>query len=89
MQLLPFPSVLADSEVSLLSHFPFMLRSRSLLAVMKATCVVFHDIAPAAPLASPASAMAMSLSLGGFLIIPPTGLLPSCVAILAGWVVVA
>jgi len=66
-----------------------MLHSHCLLAPMQDTRVVFPDIAPAAPLASHASAMSMSLSLGVFPIVPPIGLLPSWVAIVASLLVVA
>jgi len=56
---------------------------------MQDTRVVFPDIAPAAPLASHASAMSMSLSLGVFPILPPIGLLRSWVAIVPSLLVVA
>lgn len=55
---------------------------------MKETHVVFSKILPAAPLATSASAMSISLSIGVFSIIPPIGLPPSWVAIIAGWLVV-
>jgi len=75
MRLLQSPSARTGSEVSFLSLVPFLLCSHCALAAMKDTIVVFSDLWPAAPLASPAFAMSLSLSVGGFLIIPPIGLI--------------
>jgi hypothetical protein len=83
------PGALADSEISLLSLFPFLFRSHCSLAAMKVTRIVFLDTSPAMPLASPASAIFISLSIGNFPIVPPIGLPPSWVAIVAGSLVVA
>ena len=56
---------------------------------MQDTRVVFPDSAPADPLASHASAMSMSHSFQVFPIIPPIGIVPSWVAIVASLLVVA
>jgi len=56
---------------------------------MKNTRVIFPDLRPAAPLATPASVMSMSLSTGGYSIIPPTGLSPFWVAIVTDLLAVA
>jgi len=78
--LLQSPGVLTGSKFLFLSLFPFLLRSHCSLAAMKDTHVVFPDLWAAVLLASPASSMSMSVSIGGFLIIPQMGLLPSSVA---------
>lgn len=86
--LLQSAGVLTVSEASLVSLFPLLLCFHSLLAAMKDTCVVFPDIVPAVLFASPASTMCISLSLVGFPTIPQIGLLPSCVTIITGGLVV-
>jgi len=64
------PRALADSDVSLLSLFPILIWSHSSLAAMVDMRVEFPDIAPIAPLASPASAIFISVSIWGVLTIP-------------------
>jgi len=83
------PGALADSEVTLLSLIQFFLHSYCSLASMKDTRVVFLVIAPTTPPASSASAMSISLWIGGFSIIPLRQLWPSSFAIVAGFVVMA
>jgi len=82
--LLQSPGALTGYEVSFPSLFPFLLRSHCPLASVKETHVVIPDLWTAMPLASPASPMSISLSTGGFSIIPPIKLLTSWVAIVAG-----
>jgi len=76
--------VLTCSEVLFLGHIWFLLHSHSSLPATKDTRVVFPILWPAVLLASPASAMPMSLSNGGFSIVPPLRLLSTWVAIVAG-----
>jgi hypothetical protein len=55
---------------------------------MKAMCVVFYDISPATLLASPASTMSTSFSIGGFRIISPIWVQSSLVSIIADLLVI-
>jgi len=87
--LLQSPRALTDSEAGSLSLFPFLSHSHSSLAAMNNTCVIFPDVWLATPLASPASAMSICLSTGGFSIIPLIRLMPSLFAIVPGRVDVA
>jgi len=83
--LLQSPSVLTSSDGAFRSLLPWLLGSHCSLAATKDTRVVFRDLWTAAPLDSSASAMFIPLSTGGFSIVPPIRLLPSWVAIVAGW----
>jgi len=82
--LLLSPGALTGTNGSLLSLLPFSLPCHCSLATMKDMHVVFPDLWSAMPLTSPASAMSISLSTGGFSIIPPIRRLPTGVAIVAG-----
>ena len=66
IRFLQSPSVLTESEVLLLSHFPFLFNSYSMLATMKFMHVILTDMVPGVPLASPVSPMAIVLSIGSF-----------------------
>jgi len=84
IRLLESPSVLTGSKISCLSRFQFMVLSHLSLSATKNTHVVFPDLWRATRLASPAFAMSISLSIGGYSIMPPIRLLPSWVIIVAG-----
>jgi len=89
IQLLQAPGALNDSEISLLNIFPFLFRSHCLLTAMKVMRVISPDASPTMPLGPPASAILISLSIGGSPIGPLIRLRPSWVAIVASSLVVA
>jgi len=80
IRLFQCPGAHSGSEFSFRSFFRLLLGSLCSLAAMKDPGVVFPDILPAVQPASPASAMSMSLLIGGCSIITPIGLLPSWVS---------
>jgi len=81
--------VLPCSGVSFRSLFPSLWSCHCPLSDMHDTRTVFPDPWPSAPLTFPVSAMARSLSTGGFAIVPPVRLLPSWVASVVGLLEVA
>jgi len=83
IQLLQSRGVLTGSEVLFLTLVAFLLCFHCSLAATMDMRVVFPDLWPAAPLAYPPSTMFMSLSTWGFSIVPPMGLWPSWIAIMA------
>lgn len=82
--LLQSPDVLTCSEVTFGIIFRFFLQCHCLGAVMHGMRIVFPDTRPATLLASPPSDMSLSLSTGGFSIVPPIRHLPSWVSYMTG-----
>jgi len=76
IQLLQSSRVLMDYGILLLSDFAFVFHSRCLRAAMNVMYIVFPDSSLARLLASPASAIFISLLIGDILMTPPMGLPP-------------
>jgi len=85
IRLLLSPGAPTGSQFTFLNHLPFSILFHCSLAAMTDMLVVFPDISPATPLASPASVMSISRSTGGFSIIAPIKLWVFSVTMVAGF----